>query len=671
MTAVEEARTERPRPVRDPEPPAGRAADRFAAVVARASDRTLDFLVVGFAAWTAIYHVCLVLRLGVVWAAAAMLVVLLPCTWLVMRGDHGDGWDGTVAGGNDRRRAIALVFLLAGGGAALFAFTGAPWFVAWLLLAGGAAAGVVVTRRGAARAERPAAAWPGALVALAWAAGLAVLSLFLVRADGDDTHYIHLASWIAAHGELPLRDVLFTDQELPAIFYPPLSSYEALAGTLARGTGIAVPNVVYYAVPPVGSALAVLATWRLLRDWGVRMVGVALSAAMLFLLWDAGDHKTLGSLFVGRMWQGKILFLAVLVPTLFVLLNRYAARPTRRALVMLAAAGAAGVGLTITGVVVVPVVAAGCLAPLALKAPRQAAAGFAATAAYPIGAAAVSVLAGARNAQEYVAEDVIPDRLLHLVFEDGALAFIALGAMLAGPVLIRRVRAAESAAATSLLVICLFAPAVSQLIFHVTGLGQVQWRLTWAVPIAALVGVAATSLRLVPAALLVAALLAWGTPVWTATEPGILPEPAWKRWPDSVTAAHRILRVARSGDHILAPAPISETLLVVSGEVTAVAPRAFYASALLDVPGGHGLDRLILFAFSKHGLDTVVGEAPWIDELPSRTPRPAVIARALRAVDVDLACMRRRQAKAVQLLRDLGYSPVTSGRGFTCLRAPG
>ena len=67
-----------------------------------------------------------------------------------------------------------------------------------------------------------------------------------------------------------------------------------------------------------------------------------------------------------------MLFLTVLVPVLFVLLGQYAERPTRPALIRLGAAGTAGVGLTITGVFLVPVIAAGCMAPLALRAARLA-----------------------------------------------------------------------------------------------------------------------------------------------------------------------------------------------------------------------------------------------------------------------------------------------------------
>ena len=44
----------------------------------RAVDGVLDFLLIAFAAWTAIYHVCLVLRIPASWAGLATALALVP-----------------------------------------------------------------------------------------------------------------------------------------------------------------------------------------------------------------------------------------------------------------------------------------------------------------------------------------------------------------------------------------------------------------------------------------------------------------------------------------------------------------------------------------------------------------------------------------------------------------
>ena len=96
-------------------------------------------------------------------------------------------------------------------------------------LAGRRRARAVHRRRAAGRAA-------DGRTALAWTAALAALSLFLVNPNADDSEYVHLSSWVAAHGSFPVGDTLFSDQTLPAIFFPPLNSYEALVGAFAHTT---------------------------------------------------------------------------------------------------------------------------------------------------------------------------------------------------------------------------------------------------------------------------------------------------------------------------------------------------------------------------------------------------------------------------------------------------
>jgi hypothetical protein len=174
-----------------------------------------------------------------------------------------------------------------------------------------------------------------------------------------------------------------------------------LIGTVAGVVGGSAPGATYFLVTPLATTLGVLALWRLLRTWRAPMVGLALSTALVFLLMAAQEHRTLGNLFVGRIWQGKVVFLVVLVPLLFVLLQTYAERPTWKHGVLLVAAGAAGVGLTSTGAFLVPVLATGCLAPLAFRSAGQAAIGFLAVSGYPLGSLAVSGAIGISTAAEF------------------------------------------------------------------------------------------------------------------------------------------------------------------------------------------------------------------------------------------------------------------------------
>jgi Family of unknown function (DUF6077) len=655
---------------------AGRSFERLPAGIARVCDGVLDFLVLGVAAWTVVYHVCLVLRIDAVWAGLVGVAALVPCGLLAARGEPAPELPPPPSkGGTNWLRRFAVLNVAAGiAAAALFAFTDAPWRAVWFLWALAAGAAVLLTSLRptswpAAEPEResPREAWLTTAVALAWAGVLGVVALFLVRGSEDDTYYVHLSSWIADHGSFPLRDTIFSDEVFPAIIYPPLSSIEAAVGTVARATGLAAPDLVYYVVAPVVAMLGVLAVWRLLRAWQVPLVGVALSVGMVFLLLDAAEHRGLGNTIAGRSWHGKVALAAVLVPLLFVLLQQYVERPTTRGLVLLAAAGTAGVGLSSTAVFLVPVVAAGCLAAIAWEAPRRAAVALAATVAYPVGAGIVAAAVGGRTAESNPYG--LPPVLLHFVLDEGVLALVAVAVILVAPVLVPRATAARMSATTALLITVLFAPPVLRAVYDVTGLGRVLWRLLWAVPTVALVGALAVGLaarfrspvlKVLPAALLCVAFVAWGTPVWSAGTVYLASKPAWKRPPGTVPAAHWILSLARPGDVVLAPTKTSQTIAAMSGDVYTVAPRVFYAIALRDTPGGHSRERVLLGAFADDGLEGVVPRT-------RRSPEAGDVVDALGLVGVDLACVVD-DPDTREVLSSAGYAPVGTERGLVCAR---
>ncbi|HXV58805.1 MAG TPA: DUF6077 domain-containing protein [Gaiellaceae bacterium] len=633
----------------------------------RLCDGLLDFALLAFATWTVLYHVCLVLRLGAAWAGAAWLAALAPCAWLAFRPDPetGLGEPRAPAGASPRARALLLGgnVLAAGVAAALFAFSDTRWALVWVLwMLAAAAALALALRREEPRPAAPAAgpaAWLPAAVALGWAVGLALLVLFTVTTAADDTYYVHLSAWIGEHGEFPLRDTLFSDEVFAALWYPPAPSIEALIGTASYATGAEAAALTYLVAAPAATALMVLAAWRLLRAWGVAAAAAALSVAMLFLLLDGAEHRALGLTVLTRSWHGKVMIAAVLVPLLYVLLQDAVERPGRRRLALLAAAGTAGVGLSTTGIFLVPVVAAGCLLPVALRSPRRALAPLLAACAYPLGAGAAVLAVGGRTPLDN--PYVTPGTLVNDVLASGLPAFVGVLAVLAGPVLVPRALGAGMTASTALLVGLLFTPPAMEALFELTGLGRVLWRLAWALPVAALVGALAVglgararapALRLAPAALVCAALVLWGTPTWSPAKVRLADEPSWKRPPETIPVARAILAEAEPGDVVLAPTAVSQTLAVMSGSVTTVAPRGYYARALRGQPDGHPGRRLLLQRFADDG----------------PTGNESAVGRALETVGVDVACVVP-SARARQVLLDAGYEPAFSDGSVECLRA--
>jgi hypothetical protein len=482
------------------------------------------------------------------------------------------------------------------------------------------------------------------VVVAAWALGLAALSLVLRGPDADDTYYVHLSSWIDAHGAFPLRDVLYGDQRLPALYFPPVASYEALAGSVAHLTPLRAPDVVYFLVPPLASALAVLALWRLLRAWRVTPAAVALSVALAFLVLDAAGPRMFGAFFAGRIWQGKVLFVAVGMPLLLAVVQEYADRPGRRSLALVAAAGIAAAGLTTTAIFVVPVLAAGVLVAAGPRA-------GAALAAYPLAAGVATLAVHGRTPDVYRDADVVPGALAHYVLGSGGLAFLGLVAALAGPLVLPR-RAAALVSGIALAVALALAPGVPAAILHATGLGRVLWRLLWAIPVAALLGALAVGAPRRALVLVVAAiLLVAAQPVWTLPGgPRRTASITWKRPPADLSTAHRILAGVQPGDVVLAPAMLSQTLAAVSGTVYLVNPRTFYTQALGDHTGA----RLLLSRFAAYGL---------------RAGALTAVTRALRAVRVDDVCLPANYGGALAVLRAAGYRHGTRAEWLECLRA--
>ncbi len=484
------------------------------------------------ATWTVVYHICLVARLGVGWALLMEALALAACGfWLVRRRrtslappGHPDVgrliWSSRTADvrlSPDRRlrlarldRTLVILTVALAAAAAVAMAVNAPWVLvaaAWLLAAGTGTSwallslwvpsgdpGLGLQSSGEPGGSAPAVERRSAIVALVWAAGLAVMSLCLLRSNPDDVYYVNLSQWVTDHGTFPLRDTIFANLVYPMSSWPPMASYDALMGTVARLAHVRAAAVVYIVAPPIVTLLSVLAMWRLLRAWQVKSVSIALSSALVFLLLDGASPHAPGTLFVSRLWQAKVVFLCLMVPVLLMYAVRYVERPDRERAGWLFVGGVAAVGVSTSAMFLVPVIAAAGAAPLVLRSTRRAVAGFAAMAAYPLAASVVTKAVGGRSADDFNQKltRFDPDWFGHEVFHDGVTALIAVSAVLLGVLLVPHPLARIT---TGLLAMCVgitFIPGFTHLSFDLVGLGPTLWRMTWVVTVAALVGVAAT-----------------------------------------------------------------------------------------------------------------------------------------------------------------------------------
>lgn len=649
-------------------------------------DRLLDGVLVLLATWTVAYHVCLLVHPSVVWALGLTVVAVVG--WVLVhrslgRGAPEDG-DAVPEEADDRRPGSltsylrsrwVLLTVVAAAVAAIGMATDAPWPLVWIPWLVAAAAGTrwAAGRLGAFPVRHgnasPTGRWTVVAV-IAWALAMAAVSLSTLRPSPDDLFYVNYSQWIATHGTFPLRDTIFADLTYPMANWPPIASYDGLVGATAWLTGTHAGTVEYILVPPVASFLSVLALWRLLRAWRAPHVAVVLSVALVFLLFDGAiAYATPGGLFVTRLWQGKIILLCLVIPLLLVHALRYVDRPSRQQAFWLFTGGLAAVALSTTAIFLVPVVAVAGAAPLIRRSWRRALGGFAALAAYPLGAGIVTKALGGHSADDFGARRLYRFDgfwIGHAIFLTGFVAVIAVLAVLLGALLIPHRAARVTTGLLTLAFGLVLVPGVTRAAYDVIGLGPTLWRLSWACTIAALVGLAVVRLasllpgrqifRLGGVAVITVALLALlGTPVWSGSAGAEWKAPFhWQRSHSSRAVAARLIAAVRPGGLILAPDSVAITVAVTTTEVKTVAPRDYYMYYLRDVPSFHYPARIYLVRFAN-------SEGHW---------RQPVLDRALRTVGVDVACVAQWDLPRVTALSRAGMVPLLRTTYYTCLHRP-
>jgi hypothetical protein len=672
-----------------PTPPAAgleRRSDRLQ--VARIGDRALDGTVMLLASWTVVYHFCLIARLGVWWAIGLELLALggwvyaarrartrLPAIEAPKPPAEGDPTVDVAMPAAVRMLALCSALCAVGAGL-LFAFRGS-WAVSvvlWMAAAVGATAWAAlrVGKRGSivswwqARPEGRVTRvddW----VALGWAGAMAVLASILLRPNPDDLYYVNLSQWVVDHGTYPTRDTIFSDQVFPMASWPPMASYDALGGTIAKIVGVDAGSVVYVVVPPVVAFLSVLALRRLLRVWRTRLVSVALSVSLVFLLFDGGlGYAPPGNLFVTRLWQGKVILLCLLIPILLTYAVRYVERPTWSRAVWMFAGGVAAVGLSTSAMFLVPLVALAGVAPLAWGRPAAAVRGFFAMAAYPLGAGLVTVALGGHSADDFDSRELYrfePEWFGREIFLDGGIALVAVGCVLLGAFLVPHTRARLTTGLLAVATGITFIPEVTDLSYDTVGLGPTLWRVSWVASIAALVGVAGSTLASGPAQrlariaapiALVGLICLTGPPIFTESGGTYLKAPwEWQRGENSTDAADIALDPLRPGDVVLAPQDVAVTIDVMTTRVKTVAPRDYFMDYLRDEPGFHFDDRLTLVEFAN------LEEGEAFDE--------RAVARALDVVGVDEVCLPVDAEARRMFVEGLGYSPSVATQFYSCL----
>lgn len=553
-----------------------------------------------------------------------------------------------------------------------------PWPVVWAgaFVAVVLAVGLSRLRSQEPEAQRSTLGWPTHAFAALVGLGFAAMSLFINRPNADDAYYVNRATATAELNRIPVRDVLFTDELVPPTSGAglPVDTFSAFQGALGHFIGIHAASFAYYITPPLMTFFAVWALWRVLRSWAPRNVVLCFALGCTYWLFSAQSELTAGSYFLTRMWQGKVIFVAWLVPTAYVYLTRWLGQRDAFTAVLLLAAGTSSIGMTASASYVAPLLFTTAVVPLLA---RREWGGLPVL----IAAAAVPLFVGVVATQKYPLVERLVAGVPHgaswyfdAVFGAGVLAALGVIGLWTAPWVARAGPAAGLATGIAVVSLLLLAPLVLRTLSDVAGLSGPLRRTLWIVPLPAVVGLlgaipvaqllrrfaAEAPARLgrlaaaAPALLVAGMLLAFGQSLWTSRSGEALwaERPMWKTNRHALANARDILAGYRGDGPVLADQRTMGAIALVTVRPKAVNARKWYA-ILTPEPPSRTSDRLALTRF-------VEGREP--------KPSPQKVRRALSDLQVGLVCVDGSKPLVIREVETNGYSEAFRFRDVVCLR---
>ena len=418
--------------------------------------------------------------------------------------------------------------------------------------------------------------------------------------------------------------------------------------------------------------------WRLSRRWAPRRAFLVFAGAIAFLMLS-GDSM-LGNFWVVRIWQGKVIAVAMLMPLIWAYLvdaHEARTRQTRWAAIgLLFAAGIAFFGLTPTAVIWAPVILAAVLvSAVALRSAPLAWGGVAvAIGPFVSGAAVVAFSVEDVGGEDPVALSARASfvRVLGEQAPMVALSLIALGLAV---VLARRGAPAALAGSAALASVLVFAPGILPLINTVTGSGPILWRMLYVAPIPVLVGLllaapvpslgatrtaVARAVPVAAAVVVLAGLALGGRAVWVDTGHGgpvtLRSSPQWKLDTAALADVEALADRGLSGE-VLLPPRWMKVLTMYTVDAFPVVPREWFIENI-EEPQAATKARRLLYQLAS-------GKLP----LPNKRNS----ADALALLDVDLACTGESDntKRVVKYFKAAGYTETSTVGTLTCAERPG
>nr|MEA2625804.1 hypothetical protein [Candidatus Binatota bacterium] len=485
-----------------------------------------------------------------------------------------------------------------------------------------------------------------ALIAAVWA-------LLLLKPDLDDALYVNFAVAAADSPASPLLagDTLYGIAGLP-IAFPAyrVHSYEIWNGALSYLTGIPAIVCFHWISAAVVAALVPLAYARLFRLLlpGQWLAATALSVLLLAAV--GGTHEWNASFAFARIWQGKSVFVAAVLPLVYAYAIEFAVAPSPRRWLMLGASQVAAIGCTSTALWTAPFAAVAALASTVRPTARGVAVLGAGALASGYVLAAAAVLKPAMSATSAASAPAVAEGtlggVLSGVFGGGALRLFVLGAVVAAWAFSPRGPATRFAVGVPLA--ALLGPwnpwAERWVAANLTG--WPYWRIAWAMPVPILMTLVLAaplrrnvlSVRGWLACLAVVAVLAAKRPV-----------PVPVRWPalkvprKAYAWAATLTRRAPPGAHVVAPGEVANWLTTFHGRVYPLDVRSSLYLAAGFIAPEEIRTRRWMIRFASGG-----------------DPSAGAVRRfrgGLDRFDVRGVCLRRRRGtpEVETALRDAGF----------------
>jgi hypothetical protein len=642
-----------------------------------------DWAVLAYAAWTLIVYLGIVAHfeldaLFIAWLVATPFALAILIRLRVEPPGARQGVERHespfIADGRTKRLALAALGV---GGLSALLGSGLVGDYAWpfVWLPGVVAAGAAVVA-GCLRSRAVVPEWHGSgrlsdLGVTGVGLVFAAMSLFIDRMNWDDAFYVNRATASAKLNRIPVRDVLFTHEQVaPTVGSGlPVDAFPPFEGAIARFLGIEAPSVAYYLVPPVATFLATWALWRLIRSWAGRAALTCFALGALYWILSAQFPLTPGSYFLGRIWQGKVIFVAWIVPTAYVYFTRWLDKRDARTGLLLFATAVSSIGLTSSATFAAPLLFSTVGLVLCIRRDWRGLPMIAAAGAFPLVVGGIATLKYPFGDVSF-GQSLPPSFYYSAVFGTGVLAVISGFALWTAPWVTRSGPPRAMVAGIAIVTLLILTPGLLTLIGGTTHVSTTLRRTLWIVPLPALVALLAAlppgelvtrlapRLRQVagvlPALLVSLALILSAHPVWIrAGHSAWVDKPKWKFPAKNLAQGRAILARYNGSGPILAEEFTMTAIALLTVEPKAVDARHWYAR-LTPEPGERTELRIALTNFAN-----------------PKGPKPSMqrVRRGLAELRVGLVCLPVSEQAKLEEVKRLGpYEDAFRAVNLACVR---